>query len=197
MNSLTLNAGNNNLPLNASHIDDLKKAASKMSGTDRRSFQAEMTIKYCQGSCRQAERIFGWNRDTVELGLNEKRTGLICIGSQKACCGNKLWEEKYPEVATVLFELAESHSQQDPTFRTTLSFTRLTAAEALKQLRNHGFPEEVLPSPRAMADVLNRNGYRLRQVVKAKPQKKFRKQMPYLKISGKRMENRLKAQSSV
>jgi hypothetical protein len=30
--------------------------------------------------------------------------------------------------------LAELHSQQDPTFRTLLSYTRLTAAEALKQL---------------------------------------------------------------
>jgi hypothetical protein len=47
-------------------------------------------------------------------------------------CGAKLWERKYPEVAQALWELAESHAQQDPTFRTTLSFTRLTAEEAIK-----------------------------------------------------------------
>lgn len=169
-------------PLDASHIDDLKKAASKMTGAKRRAFQAEMSLKYCRGIPRQTEKIFGWNRNTVELGLHEKRTGINCLSAHKACCGNKLWEERYPEVAAVLFELAESHTQQDPTFRTTLSFTRLTAAEALNQLRNRGFEEQTLPSPRTMADVLNRNGYRLRRVVKAKPQKKFHKQMPSSRI---------------
>jgi hypothetical protein len=73
--------------------------------------------------------------------------------------------------------LAEAHCQQDPTFGTALSFTRLSAKEALKQLRAQGFTDEVLPSASTMAEVLNRNGYRLRPVVKAKPQKKFRKPM--------------------
>ena len=88
--------------------------------------------------------------------------------------GDKLWEEKHPEVAQALWALAELHSQQDPTFRTLLSYTRLTAAEALKQLRAQGFQEDQLPSPSTMADVLNRNGYRLRKVLlKAKPLKKL------------------------
>ncbi len=168
---------NGNQPLDTSHIEDLKTAASKMTGAKRRAFQAEMSLKYCRGVPRQTETIFGWNRNSVELGLHEKRTGITCLGAQKYRCGNKLWEEKHPDVAKILFELAESHSQQDPSFRTALSFTRLTAAEALKQLANRGIAEECLPSPRTMANVLNRNGYRLRRVVKAKPQKKFQKQM--------------------
>jgi hypothetical protein len=49
----------------------------------------------------------------------------------------------------------------------------LTAAEALKQLRAQGFQEDQLPSPSTMAEVLNRNGYRLRKVLKAKPLKKL------------------------
>ena len=52
-----------------------------------------------------------------------------------------------------------------------MTHTRLTAAEAIKQLRASGFAEETLPSPSTMAQVLNRNGYRLRPVLKAKPQK--------------------------
>jgi hypothetical protein len=95
-----------------------------------------------------------------------------------AIAGDKLWEEKHPDAAGALWILAQSHSQQDPSFRTTLSFTRLTAAEALKQLRAQGFAEEVLPSASTMAEVLNRNGYRLRPVLKAKPQKKFPKPTP-------------------
>ena len=177
------------IPLSASQIEDLKLASSKMSGADRRSFQAAMTLKYCRGNARQAERVLGWNRDTVELGLQEQRTGITCMGAQATCCGNGRWEEKYPVVAEALWALAESHCQQDPTFRGTLSYTRLTAAEALQQLRAQGFPEDALPSPSTMAEVLNRNGYRLRPVVKAKPQKNSRKRMPSLPTWRQRMGN--------
>ncbi len=173
-------------PLNASQIEDLKLASSKMSGADRRSFQAAMTLKYCRGNARQAERLLGWNRATVDLGLHERRTGIICVGAQAACCGNRSWEEKHPDVAQALWALAESHCQQDPTFRSSLSYTRLTAAEALERLRAQGFREECLPSPSTMAEVLNRNGYRLRKVVKAKPQKNCRKRTPSLPISRRR-----------
>ena len=166
------------LPLSASQIEDLRLASSKMSGVERRSFQAAMTLKYCGGNARHAERVFGWGREAVQLGLHEQRTGVICLGAQAACCGNRVWEDQHPDVAQALWALAESHSQQDPTFRTMLQYTRLTAAAALTQLRAQGFPEEHLPSPSTMAEVLNRNGYRLRKVVKAKPQKNSRKRMP-------------------
>ena len=143
-----------------------------MLGAERRSFMAAMALKHCDGSARQAERVFGWGRDTVQLGLHELRTGLTCLGAQPAFCGNLTWEERHPDVAAALFALAESHAQQDPTFRTALAFTRLTAAEALRQLRSQSFGDGQLPAPSTMADILNRNGYRLRKVVKAKPQKK-------------------------
>ena len=162
----------------ADHIDDIRLAASKMSLVDRRAFQAEMAIKYCGGSARRAEDIFGWSRDAVQLGLHEKRTGIVCLSAQSLFGGDKLWEEKHPEAADALWSLAQSHSQQDPSFRGPLSYTRLTAAEALRQLRAEGFSDELLPSASTMAEVLNRNGYRLRPVLKAKPQKKSRKPTP-------------------
>ena len=162
----------------AGHVEDIKFASSKMFGAERRAFQAEMAIKYCAGHPRQAEDLFGWSREAVKLGLHERRTGVVCQSPQSAFAGNKLWEKKHPQVAEALWDPARAHSQQDPTFRTTLSFTRLTAAEALKQLRAQGFPDAVLPSPSTMANVLNRNGYRLRPVLKAKPKKKSRKPMP-------------------
>jgi hypothetical protein len=164
--------------LSADHREDLKLAASRMVPTKRRAFQAAMAVKYCAGSPRQAEAVFGWSRQAVALGLHEYRTGIVCLSAQSVVGGDLLWEEKHPEAAAVLWELAQAHSQQDPTFRSTLAFTRLTAAEALKQLRAQGVAEAHLPSPSTMAAVLNRNGYRLRPVLKAKPQKKFRKPMP-------------------
>jgi hypothetical protein len=160
------------------HIADIKLASSKMSRIDRRAFQAEMTLKYCAGNARRAEDLFGWSRDAVQLGLHEKRTGVVCLSAQSAFAGDKLWEEKHPAVANALWLLAQSQSQQDPSFRGPLSYTRLTAAEALRQLQAQGFSDELLPSPSTMAEVLNRNGYRLRPVLKAKPQKKSRKPTP-------------------
>lgn len=145
---------------------------------DRRAFQADMALKYCGGNPRLAETMFGWSRHSVKLGLHEKRTGITCLGAHSVYGGNKLWEERYPEVAEALWRLAAKHSQQDPTFKTTLSYTRLTAAEALKQLRAQGFAENTLPCPSTLAEVLNRNGYRLRPVIKSKPKKKSPKPMP-------------------
>ncbi len=117
--------------LHCSQIEDLRLAASKLLGALRRSFQAEMCLKYCGGSARLAETVFGWGRNNVELGLAEKRTGITCIGAQAAFGGNKSWEERYPEAAANLRVIAEAHAQQDPSFLTTIAYTRLTAAEAI------------------------------------------------------------------
>jgi hypothetical protein len=159
--------------LSASQIQDLRLAAAKMMGAARRAFQAEMTLKYCHGSARFAETLLGWSRDAVEVGLAEHRTGIRCVGAHSAWSGRKRWEEKHPEAAKVLRELAEAHAQQDPTFRTTLAYTRLTAKAAGEALRVQGIAETQLPSASTMAEVLNRMGYRLRKVIKAKPQKKI------------------------
>ena len=118
-----------------------------------------MTLKYCGGNPLLAETLFGWGRHTVEVGLAESRTGIRCLGAQSA--------------AEALRRLAEAHAQQDPTFRTTLAYTRLTAKAALAALRTQGYHADQLPSPSTMAEVLNRMGFRLRKVVKAKPQKKI------------------------
>jgi DDE family transposase len=159
--------------LSPSQIADLRLATSKMSGPKRRAFEAEMTLKYCRGNPLLAETLFGWGRHTVEVGLAERRTGIICLGAQSAFSGRHRWEAKQPEVAEALRRLAEAHAQQDPTFRTTLAYTRLTAKAALAALRAQGYREDQLPSPSTMAEVLNRMGFRLRKVVKAKRQKKI------------------------
>lgn len=160
-------------PLRPSQIADLRLAASKMTGPTRRAFQAEMTVKYCGGNPLLAETIFGWGRHTVAVGLAERRTGLLCLGAQSAFSGRKRWEDTQPEAAATLSRLAEAHAQQDPTFRTTLAYTRLTAQSALEALRAQGYETDQLPAPSTMAAVLNRLGFRLRKVVKAQPQKKI------------------------
>ena len=159
--------------LSPSQIADLRLAASQMSGPTRRAFEAEMAVKYCGGNPLLAETLCGWGRQTVALGLAERRTGIMCLGAQSAFSGRKRWEAQQPQAAETLRQLAEAHAQQDPTFRTCLTYTRLTAKAALEALHEQGYGEDQLPSPSTMAEVLNRMGYRLRKVVKAKPQKKL------------------------
>lgn len=159
--------------LSESTIQDIRLAARKMQGAKRRSFQAEMTEKYCSGLAWKAAAIFKWNQKTVESGLHEKRTGIICLGAQKLNSGRKKWEDKHPEAAAILCAIAEEHSQQDPSFQSSIAYTRLTAKEGLRVLRERGVSEEELPRKSAMAVILNRLGYRLRKVVKVKPQRKI------------------------
>jgi hypothetical protein len=160
-------------PLDPSQIADLRLAASKMTGPTRRAFQAEMALKYCKGNPLLTETVFGWGRHTVELGLAERRTGITCLGAQSAFSGRKPWEDTQPEAAEALYKVADAHAQQAPTFRTTLAYARLTAKAALAALRAQGYGVDQLPSPSTMAEVLNRMGFRLRKVIKAKPQKKI------------------------
>lgn len=40
---------------------------------------ANVTTNLLNGSPRIAEDVFGWGRSVVELGMNELRTGIICV----------------------------------------------------------------------------------------------------------------------
>ena len=142
--------------LTASQIADLRLASTQMTGVSRRRFQAEMTLKYC---------------GSIATGLGEKRSGLECVGAQGSFSGIQSWETREVEAAEMLRQFAEAHSQQDPTFSSTIAYTRLTAAAALAHLKSAGFSPAQLPSPSTMSLVLNRMGYRLRKVLKAKPKK--------------------------
>src|SRR6266446_286634 len=112
--------------LSPSQIADLRLAAATMTGPERRAFEAEMTLKYCGGNPLMAEAVFGWGRQTVALGLAERRTGIICLGAQSACSGRKRWEEQHPQAAQALRQLADAYAQQDPTFRTGCVFFATT-----------------------------------------------------------------------
>ena len=163
------------LPLpSPSQIADLRLAASHMTGPTRRAFEAEMTLKYCGGNPLMAEAVLGWGRQTGALGLAERRTGIIGLGAQSACSGRTRWAAQHPQVAEALRQLADAHAPQAPTFRTSLTSTRLTAKAAFEALREQEYREELLSSPSTMAEGLNRMGFRLRKVVKAKTQKKIK-----------------------
>ena len=161
------------LPLpSPAQIVDLRLAASHLTGPTRRAFEAEMTLQYGDGHPLRAEAVCGGGRQTVALGWAARRTGLRCLGAQAACSGRKRWAARHPEVAEARRQLAEAHAQQAPTCRPSLTSTRRTAKAALAARRAQGYREELLPSPRTMAEGRKRLGFRWRKVVKAKPHKK-------------------------
>jgi hypothetical protein len=124
--------------LSPSHIADLRLAASTLTGPKRRAFEAEMTVQYWGGNPVMAEAIFGWGRQTGALGLAERRTGIRGLGAQAAFRGRQRWEARHPPAAQARRQLAEAHTQQAPTCRTSLTYTRLPAPAALQVLNEQG-----------------------------------------------------------
>src|ERR1700730_8527031 len=57
----------------------LLAAAQRLKGHQGRLFLAEVTLQLCDGNARQAERRFGWGRDTVAKGLHELQSGVRCL----------------------------------------------------------------------------------------------------------------------
>jgi len=160
--------------LSEQHITTIKDAAKKLTGSKRRAFQAQVDIDYLNSNPRLAEKTFGWDRKTVALGLNEVRTGIICVDNFKAR-GNKKTKVKKSQLEADIIALAEPNSQTDPKFQTVFKFTRITAKgmrEAL--IADKGWKAEDLPCAKTIGNILNRLGYRLRRVQKAKPLKKIK-----------------------
>ena len=160
--------------LSSKHLQTIKQASKYLSGHKKRIFQAQVTQDYLNGSARKAERVFGWCRKAVETGLNENRSGFECICNYSAR-GNRKTEDKLPHLEEDIKSLAEVQSQVDPKFQSPFVFTRMTAKamrEALVKFK--GWKMGLLPSENTIGEVMNRLGYKLRRVQKAKPLKKVK-----------------------
>jgi hypothetical protein len=160
--------------LTEQQVGTIKDAASKLTGPKRRAFQAQVTLDYLEGRARRAERVFGWGRETVELGLHELWTGIVCLGNFSTR-GNKKTEEKHFQLEQDIRALADANSQQDPKFQSPFLCTRMTAKAMRKALIGQkGWTDEHLPHENTIGVILNRLSYKLRRVRKAKPLKKVR-----------------------
>jgi hypothetical protein len=74
--------------------------------------------------------------------------------------------------------LVDPHAQADPKFQTPFAYTRVTAKVVRDALL--AIPELAgkVPSRQTVGDILNRLGYRLRRVLKARPEKKSHRRTP-------------------
>jgi hypothetical protein len=138
---------------------------------ERRMAMGDIAVSLLDSKERVAEDVFGWNRDTVEMGINELRTGVTCVNELSARQKPKT-EEKYPGMLKDIQEIMDPRSQAEPRLRTTLLYTNLTAQAVFNALHEKGWSEDELPTVRTISNILYRHNYRLRTVVKTKVQKK-------------------------
>jgi Rhodopirellula transposase DDE domain len=150
----------------------IRSAARRLKGHQRRLFQAEVASRLCAGNPRAAERRFGWSRNSVATGLQEAQSGLRCV-ENFAAKGARPCEVKDPQLAADIRALVEPHTQADPERKSSRRYTNLSAREVLQALQSQkGYRNDQLPKERTMRDILNRLGYRLKRIQKAKPLKK-------------------------
>src|SRR5512132_253890 len=130
----------------------IRSGARRLTGYQRRLFLAEVATKLCGGSARQAERRFGWGRDTVEKGLHELRHGVRCL-EYFAARGRRRSEQKDPQLAADIRAIVEPHTHADPELKSSRRYTNLSAAEVRQALIDKGYPRQGLPSERTMRGV--------------------------------------------
>lgn len=161
--------------------DDARRAillaATLLTGHRRRRFQAEMAHQYCRGSARLAETTFGWGRDAVHTGLNELRSGIRCVEDFDSR-GRPTTEDKHPALEEHIRRLVDPHAQADPKFQTPFAYTRVTAKAVRDALLAIPELDGKVPTRQTVGDILNRLGYKLRRVQKARPQKKSPRPTP-------------------
>jgi hypothetical protein len=149
----------------------IRSGARRLTGFQRRAFQAEVAVELCSGNARQAERRFGWGRETVEKGLHERHTGIRCLEDFVAR-GRQRVEDRDQRLAADIRAIAEPHSYADPSLKSSRRYTNLSAAEVRTALIARGHAEADLPAERTMRNILNRMNYRLKRLRKGKPLKK-------------------------
>ena len=136
----------------------------------RRCAMGDVTVVLLDGKQRVAENVFGWNRRAIEVGIHEHQTGITCINDISTRVKPKT-EDKHPKLLAEIQAIMEPHSRSEPSLRTTLLYTNMTAKTVHEALVQKGWSTQSLPSVRTISNLLNRQDYRLRTVAKTKVQK--------------------------
>ncbi len=164
-------------------VDLISRLIDSIPWPTKRSAMGDVVMSLLDGKPRVAEDVFGWGRATVELGMNEFKSKILCTNDLSNRRKPRA-EEKNPKLLTDIIEIMTPHSQADSHLRTTLSYTDLTAKAVYNFLLQKGWSEEELPTKRTISNILNRQNYRLRTVDKVKVQKKRLRQTRSSRMSG-------------
>lgn len=147
----------------------LKDAAQKLTGYKKRDFMAKVAEDYFDGSARKTETVLGWNRDSVQLGLHERRSGIVCVDNYRAR-GRHKSEAVLANLQADITSLVDGKAQADPKFESTFLYARISARAVREALVDEkGYDEAQLPSRQTISAILNRMGYRLKKHKKSNP----------------------------
>ncbi len=153
----------------------IKEAVKRLKGYQRREYIAHISLEYFNRNARRTEREMGWGRECIQKGLKEKETGIRCIDNYRAS-GRRRTEDQHFNLSEDIKSLAERQTQADPSMKSgSLTYTRITA-KAMREalIKEKGYRDEELPCEATIGNMLNRLGYNLKRVLKAKPVKKIK-----------------------
>lgn len=125
------------------------------------------------GGQRFAEQTLGWCRATIRKGLHELQSGQECL-SRFTHRGRKKAEHALPSLLDDIRSIVEPTGQTDPTFRSTRTYTPITAASVRQRLiQDHSYRDADLPCVRTISTKLSDLNFRPMKVKKCRPLKKI------------------------
>jgi len=101
-----------------------KDAARKLTGQKQREFTAQVALDYFEGSARQTERPLGWDRVSIQRGLDSLQTGVAYCDNYRAR-GRHRVESLLPNLTQDINELVEGETQTDPKFQTSFCYLKV------------------------------------------------------------------------
>ncbi|GBU15253.1 hypothetical protein AwPolaro_06310 [Polaromonas sp.] len=147
-------------------VDLVGRLIKLISWPARRQAMGDVTLALLDGKPRVAESVFGWSRSGVEMGIHEHRTGIACINDLSARVSPKT-EDKHPELLAEIQAIMVPKNNAEPSLRSSISAKKLR-----ETLLQNGWSEQSLPTERTLSNLLNRQDYRARSVLKTKAKTK-------------------------
>lgn len=95
--------------------------------------------------------LLGWNRESVQLGLHERRSGITCVANYRAR-GRHKSEAVLTNLEVDIRSLVDVQAQADPKLQSTFLYVRISAAAVREALIGEkGYEESDLPPVRPLA----------------------------------------------
>lgn len=146
-----------------------KDATGKLTGQKKREFTAQVALDYFEGLARRAEQALGWDRVSVQRGLDSLKSGVAYSDNDQAR-GRKKVAVLLPNLAQDIGKLVEGEAQADPKLQTSFRYLKVSAqAVRDKLITEKGYRDGDLPCRQTIGEVLNRLGYRLRKLSRPSP----------------------------
>ncbi len=141
----------------------LNETRETLHGAERRIFMAKVVTLIGYGGKYKAERYLGWNRSTINKGIKELKSGLICVDNY-ASRGRKRSEAQLPKLLKDIHDIVTPLCQNDPTFRGSNIYLPITASEVRRRLISEkGYDNTMLPTTRTILNKLNKLGFTLKK----------------------------------